>query len=224
MALDKMKTDSDLGKQIHNELLLRGVETPFSNNMVDPHITFNNRINLIKDNFAEIMKLLGLELSDDSLKETPNRVAKMFVNEIFWGLDYNNFPKITTVDNKMKYDEMIIERNISVNSNCEHHFVIIDGMATIAYIPDEKVLGLSKMNRIVEFFSKRPQIQERLTEQIYYAMSYILDTKNIAVYINAKHYCVKARGVEDANSNTSTTKLGGVFKESEVRNEFLMML
>jgi len=168
------------------------------------------------------MTMLGLDLNDDSLIETPKRIAKMYVNEIFWGLDYEAFPKCTTVDNKMKYDEMVIERNVNVQSNCEHHFVVIDGVATVGYIPNEKVLGLSKINRVVEYFSKRPQIQERLTEQIYYALQYILDTDNIGVVIDAQHFCVKSRGVEDVGSSTVTSKLGGVFKsDPSVRSEFM---
>ena len=168
------------------------------------------------------MRILGLDLSDESLIETPKRVAKMYVNEIFWGLDYEAFPKCTTVDNKMKYDEMVIERNVNVQSNCEHHFVVIDGLATVGYIPNQKVLGLSKINRIVEYFSKRPQIQERLTEQIYHALQYILETDNVAVVINAQHYCVKSRGVEDVGSSTVTSKLGGCFKvDPSVRAEFM---
>ena len=168
------------------------------------------------------MKVLELDLNDDSLVDTPKRVAKMYVNEIFWGLDYEAFPKCTAVDNKMKYDEMVIERNINVQSNCEHHFVVIDGVATVAYIPNEKVLGLSKLNRVVEYFAKRPQIQERLTEQVYHALSYILDTENIGVIVDAQHYCVKSRGVEDVGSSTITSKLGGCFKnDPAVRNEFM---
>ena len=125
----------------------------------------------------------------------------------------------------MKYDEMVVERNVNVQSNCEHHFVIIDGVATVGYIPNQKVLGLSKINRIVEYFSKRPQIQERLTEQIYYALEYILETENIAVVINAKHYCVAARGVEDTNSTTITSKLGGCFKnDPAARSEFMRLV
>ena len=171
------------------------------------------------------MELLELDLSDDSLKDTPRRVAKMFMNEIFWGLDYDNFPKITTVENKMKYDEMILEKDINVMSVCEHHFVTIHGKAHVAYIPNKKVLGLSKMNRVVEFFSRRPQIQERLTEQIYYALNYILETENVAVVIEAEHFCVKARGVEDSNSSTVTSKLGGDFKSnSSLRQEFLKLI
>jgi GTP cyclohydrolase I len=149
----------------------------------------------------------------------------MMVNEIFWGLDYEAFPKCTTVNNKMRYDEMVIERNINVQSNCEHHFVVIDGLATVAYIPKDRVLGLSKINRIVEYFSKRPQIQERLTEQVYYALQYILGTDNVAVVINAQHYCVRSRGVEDTGSSTMTSKLGGCFKtDSMVRAEFMSLV
>ncbi len=166
------------------------------------------------------MLALGLNMHDDSLKDTPKRVAKMYVKEIFNGLDYSNFPKCTTVENKMKYDEMVCVDKINVQSNCEHHFVIIDGLAKVAYIPNEKVLGLSKINRIVEFFSKRPQIQERLTEQIHHALVFILGTEDVAVQIKATHFCVKARGVEDTSSLTTTSKLGGMFRRNEVRNEF----
>jgi GTP cyclohydrolase I len=168
------------------------------------------------------MHILGLDLRDDSLNETPKRVAKMYVNEIFWGLDYDAFPKCTTVENKMRYNEMVVERNVNVQSNCEHHFVVIDGLATIAYVPKNHVLGLSKINRIVEYFSKRPQIQERLTEQIFHALCFILNTDDVAVLIDAQHYCVKSRGVEDTGSSTVTVRLGGGFKtDPAVRNEFL---
>jgi GTP cyclohydrolase I len=195
-----------------------GVETPTIPSLIDR----KEKIDIIEKNFKDIMETLGLDLSDDSLIETPKRVAKMYVNEIFWGLDYEAFPKCTTVDNKMKYDEMVVERNVNVQSNCEHHFVVIDGLATVAYIPKQKVLGLSKINRIVEYFSKRPQIQERLTEQVYYALQYILDTDNIAVVIDAQHYCVKSRGVEDTGSSTITSKLGGCFKtDPAARAEFM---
>ena len=180
------------------------------------------KIELIESHFKGIMETLGLDLSDDSLIDTPKRVAKMYVNEIFWGLDYEAFPKCTTVDNKMKYNEMVCERNINVQSNCEHHFVVIDGLATVAYVPKDKVLGLSKINRIVEYFSKRPQIQERLTEQIFHTLQFILDTEDVAVMIDAQHYCVKSRGVEDTGSSTVTTRLGGGFKsDPAARNEFL---
>jgi GTP cyclohydrolase I len=170
------------------------------------------------------MSILGLDLEDDSLTDTPKRVAKMYTNEIFWGLDYEAFPKCTAVSNKIEYDEMVVERGINVQSNCEHHFVVIDGTATVAYIPNRKVLGLSKMNRIVEYFSKRPQIQERLTAQIWHALEYILETDNIAVVVDAQHFCVKSRGVEDVGSSTTTSKLGGAFKKDPVtRTEFMSL-
>ena len=221
MSYNKTKCDPELGKKIHQHLTNMGVETPM-NEQIYGTTQRTEKIEIIEEKFRGIMLTLGLDLADDSLEETSKRVAKMYVNEIFWGLDYEAFPKCTTVNNKMKYDEMVIEKNINVQSNCEHHFVIIDGKATIAYIPKEKVLGLSKMNRIVEYFSKRPQIQERLTEQIYYALQYILETDNIAVLINAEHFCVKSRGVEDVGSSTITSKLGGCFKsDSSVRAEFM---
>ena len=216
-----MKTDEQLGLKVKQFLIDKGVETP----MVDNGLTDSEKIAEITDKCTDIMNALGLDLADDSLIDTPNRVAKMYVKEIFFGLDYKHFPKATTVDNKMKYDEMVIERNINVQSNCEHHFVIIDGSCHISYIPKNKVLGLSKLNRIVQFFSKRPQIQERLTEQIYYALSYILDTEDIGVIIEAAHYCVKSRGIQDVNSDTVTSKMGGCFKtDPEARKEFLSIV
>jgi GTP cyclohydrolase IA len=218
MSYNKTKTDGDLGRQIHQHLKKCGVETP----TIPVFMDRKEKIDKIELMFTEIMRVLGLDLGDDSLTETPKRVAKMYVNEIFWGLDPDAFPKCTTVDNKMKYDEMVVERNVSVQSNCEHHFVVIDGLATVGYIPKQKVLGLSKINRVVEYFSKRPQIQERLTEQIYHALQYILETNDIAVVIDAQHYCVKSRGVEDTGSSTVTSKLGGVFRsDPAVRQEFM---
>jgi GTP cyclohydrolase I len=218
MSYNKTKTDPELGQKVHQHLVAMGVETPMNPNYLDR----KEKIDLIEKHMYQIMNTLGLDLSDDSLIETPKRVAKMYVNEIFWGLDYEAFPKCTTVDNKMRYNEMVVERNVNVQSNCEHHLVVIDGLATVAYVPNDKVLGLSKINRIVEYFSKRPQIQERLTEQIYHAMQFILETENVAVMIDAQHYCVKSRGVEDTGSSTVTSKLGGGFKtDPALRNEFL---
>jgi GTP cyclohydrolase I len=179
------------------------------------------KIDKIQMHMTAIMETLGLDLTDDSLAETPNRWAKMATNEIFWGLDYDAFPKCTAVDNKMKYDEMVVERGVAVYSNCEHHILPIVGKATVAYVPNKKVLGLSKINRVVEYFSKRPQIQERLTEQIYHALQFILETDDIAVMIEAEHLCVSSRGVEDTGSSTVTSKLGGGFKSDvAARNEF----
>ena len=218
MSYNKTKTDPVLGQQVHEHLVKVGVETPIH----DLGLSRTDKIDSIQKNFTEIMTTLGLDLSDDSLTDTPLRVAKMYVNEIFWGLDYEAFPKCTTVNNKMHYDEMVVERNINVQSNCEHHFVVIDGLATVAYIPNKKVLGLSKINRIVEYFAKRPQIQERLTEQVFHALQFILETDDVAVLIDAQHYCVKSRGVEDAGSSTITSKLGGGFREDPMlRAEFL---
>jgi len=152
---------------------------------------------------------------------TPHRIAKMYVQEIFSGLDYSTFPKISVIDNKMSADEMITVDDIAVTSTCEHHFVVIDGFAKVAYIPSKKLIGLSKINRIVSFFSQRPQVQERLTRQILVALQTILETDNVAVSIKATHYCVKSRGIKDSNSQTSTTALGGVFKDANTRSEFL---
>tara|TARA_B100002019_G_C21203360_1_gene565271 strand:+ start:381 stop:1061 length:681 start_codon:yes stop_codon:yes gene_type:complete len=218
MSYNKTKTDPALGQSIHEYLVRQGVETP----VVDNKLSRTDKIEVIEKHFTKIMEALGLDLTDDSLQDTPKRVAKMYVNEIFWGLDYDAFPKCTAVDNKMKYDEMVVERNINVQSNCEHHFVVIDGLATVGYIPNQKVLGLSKINRIVEYFAKRPQIQERLTEQVFHALQAILETDSVAVVVDAQHYCVKSRGVEDTGSYTVTSKLGGVFKsDPSVRTEFM---
>jgi GTP cyclohydrolase I len=221
MSFNKTKTDPALGLAIHNHLVSLGVETPVTEKI----LTASEKVNIIQDKFHDIMVTLGLDLTDDSLADTPKRVAKMFVNEIFWGLDYDAFPKCTTIQNKMGYNEMLIERNINVQSNCEHHFVVIDGLATVGYIPKDVVLGLSKINRVVEYFSKRPQVQERLTEQVFHALEYILDTDNIAVVIDAQHYCVKSRGVEDTGSSTVTSKLGGAFKnDPTTRAEFMSIV
>ena len=219
MSYNKTKCDPQLGLAVHEYLVACGVETP---TIDTKNLDRKDKIDGIEKHFANIMHLLGLDLRDDSLNETPKRVAKMYVNEIFYGLDYEAFPKCTTVANKMEYDEMVVERNVNVQSNCEHHFIVIDGLATVAYIPKDRVLGLSKINRIVEYFSKRPQIQERLTEQIFHALVYILGTDNIAVLIDAQHYCVKSRGIEDTGSSTVTSKLGGGFKvDPALRAEFM---
>lgn len=215
------KSDANLGIQVHEYLVSKGLETPITAKVLADN---EEKIEAIKGHFTEIMDILGLDLRDDSLIDTPKRVAKMYVNEIFWGLDYTKFPKCTAIDNKMEYnDSFVLERNINVQSNCEHHFVVIDGVATVAYIPHKKVLGLSKLNRIVEFFSKRPQVQERLTEQIKAAIEFITESQDVAVYIDAAHYCVKSRGIQDTGSRTVTLACGGVFaaQNSEIRKEFL---
>lgn len=215
-----MATLSQEATLVHEALLARGLETPLRLPVRD--INDDKRKALIAGHMTEIMRLLNLDLEDDSLVETPQRIAKMYVNEVFSGLDYANFPKITMIENKMKVDEMVTVRDITLTSTCEHHFVIIDGQATVAYIPKDKVIGLSKINRIVQFFSSRPQVQERLTQQILLALQILLGTNNVAVSIDAFHYCVKARGIRDATSATTTTSLGGLFKSSQnTRQEFL---
>ena len=222
MSFNKTKTDPELGLKIQTHLKEKGVQTPMSNDPSIDKLTRTEKIETIRGNVYQIMRVLGLDMEDDSLQDTPNRVAKMFVNEIFWGMDAEAFPKCTAVENKMNYDAMVVERNINVQSNCEHHFVVIDGFATVAYIPKKTVIGLSKINRVVEYFAKRPQIQERLTEQVYHALQFILETDDVAVVIDAQHYCVKSRGVEDAGSSTITSKLGGVFKsDPATRQEFM---
>lgn len=203
---------------VRGALLRRGLETPMTSN----ELSRDQRYSKIRDAFTEIMESLGLDLRDDSLEETPHRIAKMYVDEIFGGLDYAQFPKITLIENKMNVEEMVCVENIDLTSTCEHHFVTIDGSAKVAYIPKDTVIGLSKINRLVRFFSQRPQVQERLTQQVLVAMQTLLGTEDVAVTINAIHYCVKARGVKDGNSSTRTTSLGGVFKSNPAsRAEFL---
>jgi len=222
MSFQKTKVDQELGRKVNNHLSSIGLQTP----SVDSKLAIENNIKIskIEEHFMQIWKIMGLDMEDDSLQDTPKRMAKMWVLETMWGLLPENFPKCTAVDNKMKYDEMVVERNISVMSQCEHHGVVIDGLATVAYIPRKKVLGLSKLNRVVEYFSKRPQIQERLTSQIYHALSYILETENVAVVIDARHYCVASRGVEDTGSSTISSHLGGAFKDDPAtRQEFMAL-
>ncbi|MGL9751583.1 MAG: GTP cyclohydrolase I FolE [Symbiopectobacterium sp.] len=203
---------------VHEALLARGLETPLRGTLLDAA----TRKARIAKHMTEIMNLLNLDLQDDSLAKTPHRIAKMYVDEIFAGLDYANFPKITIIENKMKVDEMVTVHDITLTSTCEHHFVTIDGKAIVAYIPKKGVIGLSKINRIVQFFAQRPQVQERLTQQILVALQTLLGTSNVAVSIDAVHYCVKARGICDATSATTTTSLGGLFKSSQnTRQEFL---
>ncbi len=209
---------SDEANLVRQALIERGLETPLL-----PHATERDeKYARIKQSFTDIAQTLGLDLKDDSLRETPHRIAKMYVDDIFSGLDYTNFPKITVIDNKMGVEEMVKVSDISLTSTCEHHFVTIDGTAKVAYIPGDKIIGLSKINRIVRFFAQRPQVQERLTQQVLVALQTLLETDDVAVSIEATHYCVKARGVMDANSRTQTTALGGSFKKSQkTRAEFL---
>ena len=181
----------------------------------------DEKIEIIQDDVLHIMQTLGLDLTDDSLKGTPNRVAKMFVNEIFSGLDPKNKPKASTFENKYKYGEMLVEKNITVYSTCEHHLLPIVGRAHIAYISNGNVVGLSKMNRIVDYYAKRPQVQERMTIQIVRELQSVLNTDDVACVIDAKHLCVNSRGIRDIESSTVTSEFGGQFKDKEVRKEFL---
>ena len=217
-------TDRDLRPEamlVRNALLERGLETP----MVGSDFSNEEKQAQLKKHFTSVLEILGLDLTDDSLMDTPRRIAKMYVNEIFSGLDYRNFPKLTVIENKMRVDEMVRVQNIDLASTCEHHFITIDGTAAVAYIPKDKVIGLSKINRMVRFFAQRPQVQERLNEQVLVALQTLLETDDVAVSITATHFCVKARGVMDANSQTTTTSLGGRFKtNSDSRKEFLLGL
>jgi len=203
---------------VQHALIERGLETP----LVPNGMSREEKQTRIQSLFTEVLGTLGLDLADDSLQDTPKRMAKLYVNEIFCGLDYANFPKLSVIENKMQLDEMVKVQDIHVSSTCEHHLITIDGYAKVAYIPKDKIIGLSKINRIVRFFAQRPQVQERLTQQILVALQTLLETDNVAVTMTATHYCVKARGVMDTNSETTTTALGGSFKSnSQTRSEFL---
>ena len=182
------------------------------------------KIELISKHFREIMNILGLDLTDDSLNGTPDRVAKMYVKEIFSGLNPENAPDIKLFENKYKYNEMLVEKNIPFYSNCEHHFVPIMGVAHVAYISNGKVVGLSKINRVVHYFARRPQVQERMTMQIANHLKEVLGTDDVAVLIDAQHLCVSMRGVEDQGSSTVTAEYSGRFKEDRHRNEFLRLI
>jgi GTP cyclohydrolase I len=209
---------SDEARLVRETLLERGLETP----MIDNGLSADEKYQRIESLMREVVETLGLDLSDDSLAETPHRIAKMYVREIFSGLDYSEFPKLSLIENKMGVNEMIKVRDIELVSTCEHHFVTIDGTAKVAYIPKDRILGLSKINRLVRFFAKRPQVQERLTRQVLVALQALLGTDDVAVSIDAVHYCVKSRGVMDSNSRTSTTALGGCFEKNiHTRAEFL---
>ena len=203
---------------VRDALIERGLETP----MIDTGLSAEEKYDRIRGLMTEVIETLGLDLADDSLAETPHRISKMYVHEIFSGLDYAHFPKLSLIENKMGADEMVKIREIDLTSTCEHHFVTIDGTAKVAYIPKDTIIGLSKINRIVRFFGQRPQVQERMTRQILVALQTLLGTEDVAVSIDATHYCVKSRGVMDTNSQTSTTALGGCFRENiHTRAEFL---
>ena len=213
MSFQKTKVNPKLGEEIHQHLLTLGIETP--TNPAFLNVDNKDKIEKLEYHLTEVWKTLGMDLTDDSLVETPNRIAKMMVLDHYWGLLPENFPKNTTIENKMQYDEMIALTEVPVMSNCEHHGVTFAGTATVAYLPGKKVVGLSKLARVVEYFSRRPQVQERLTAQIQQTLAYS---------IKAQHFCMISRGVETPNTWTHTTKLGGAFKENEhTKKEFLRL-
>jgi len=216
-----MKVESDFNNidAYGDDHLSSSSETPMKADAFK--LSSHEKIDIIKDDVRHILETLGLDLNDDSLKGTPNRVAKMFVNEIFGGLDPQKKPNSSTFDNKYKYGEMLVEKNITVYSTCEHHLLPIVGRAHVAYISNGNVVGLSKMNRIVDYFAKRPQVQERLTIQIVKELQSVLNTKDVACVIDAKHLCVNSRGIRDIESSTVTSEFGGKFKEKETKREFL---
>ncbi|MBO9585688.1 MAG: GTP cyclohydrolase I FolE [Flavobacterium sp.] len=213
---------------INNEEFLDEIgDNHFSSNAKNPlredafDITDEEKIEKIKKDVENILQTLGMDLTDDSIKGTPNRVAKMFVKEIFGGLNPAKQPKASTFDNNYKYGEMLVEKNITVYSTCEHHLLPIIGRAHVAYISSGRVIGLSKMNRIVEYYAKRPQVQERLTMQIVQELQKALGTEDVACVIDAKHLCVNSRGIKDIESSTVTSEFGGKFKDPQTKREFL---
>jgi GTP cyclohydrolase I len=209
----------EIYEEMGDEHILTSLDTPMRAGAFD--LSDEDKIERIQKHFREIMNILGLDLTDDSLKGTPYRVAKMYVKEIFSGLNPANKPKMALFENKYQYNEMLVEKNILLQSTCEHHFLPIYGKAHVAYIANGKVIGLSKINRIVQHFAKRPQVQERLSLQILEELKTALGTEDVAVYVDAKHMCVSTRGIKDISSSTITTAYSGKFKEEAARNEFL---
>lgn len=219
LTIDKSRLVSFSIDEIGDNHLFTSVETPMKADAFE--MTDVEKKEKIAYHFSEIMETLGLDLTDDSLKGTPQRVAKMYVDEIFCGLNPANKPKVALFDNKYQYNQMLVEKNITFYSNCEHHFVPIFGKVHVAYISNGKVIGLSKINRIVQYFAQRPQVQERLTMQIGLELQEILETEDVAVIVDAKHLCVSSRGIKDESSATVTSYYGGVFQKEQKINEFL---
>jgi GTP cyclohydrolase I len=217
-----MTNNDDFNDEIGNNHIASNDQTPLRKDAFEK--TDEEKIELIKKDVEHILTTLGMDLTDDSLKGTPNRVAKMFVKELFGGLNPNKKPSSSTFENKYKYNEMLVEKNITVYSTCEHHLLPIVGRAHVAYISNGTVVGLSKMNRIVDYYSKRPQVQERLTIQIVKELQKVLNTDDVACVIDAKHLCVNSRGIKDIESSTVTAEFGGKFKNEITRREFLEYL
>jgi GTP cyclohydrolase I len=214
-----MINNDNFHEELGNNHIATSAENPVRKDAFD--ISDDQKIELIKVDVENILKTLGMDLTDDSLKGTPNRVAKMFVKEIFGGLNPNKKPNSSTFENNYNYGEMLVEKNITLYSTCEHHLLPIIGRAHVAYISNGTVVGLSKMNRIVDYFAKRPQVQERLTMQIVQELQKVLNTDDVACVIDAKHLCVNSRGIRDIESSTVTSEFGGKFKEVQTRREFL---
>ncbi len=216
-VLDKIKVEIEGDNHV-----MTSIETPMLASAFDK--SDEEKIEIIQDHFAVIMETLGLDLSDDSLKGTPYRVAKMYVKEIFGGLNPKNKPNISVFENKYGYDKLLVEKNITLRSSCEHHFLPISGVAHVGYVSSGKVIGLSKINRIVDYYGRRPQVQERMTIQIYEDLKKELNTDHVIVVIDAEHMCVSARGIKDNTSSTVTIQYGGKFNETSYREEFLRLL
>ena len=214
-----MKNGLDIIDEVGDNHIMSSEDTPLRSDAFE--LSDEEKITEIESHFEKIMHTLGLDLTDDSLKGTPRRVAKMYVKEIFGGLDPDKAPKASTFENKYKYNEMLVEKDITVYSTCEHHFLPIVGKAHVAYFSEGKVIGLSKMNRIVDYYAKRPQVQERLTMQVVKHLQKYLGTDDVACIIDAKHLCVNSRGIRDIQSSTVTSEFGGRFKEPAVRKELL---
>jgi len=221
-TMQNTQLSQDLVDDMGDNHFSSSVETPMVNDAFSLDDAEKKRV--ISYHFSEIMKTLGLDLEDDSLRGSPDRVAKMYIDEIFSGLNPKNKPKVSLFENKYQYNEMLVEKDISFYSNCEHHFVPIIGKAHVAYKSNGKVIGLSKINRIVDYFSKRPQVQERLTRQIALELTKILDTEDVAVLIYAKHLCVASRGIKDDTSETFSAYYGGEFKNENTKNELFAAL
>lgn len=211
-------TEKELYELIGDNHQMTSAETPMRSNAFEK--SDEQKMKSIESHFHSIMEEMGMDMTDDSLKGTPHRVAKMFIQEIFSGLNPRNKPKISVFENSYHYDKMLVEANISFNSTCEHHFLPIIGKAHIGYVSSGKVIGLSKLNRIVDYYSRRPQVQERLIMQIFNELKTVLETDNVIVVMEAKHLCVSSRGIKDESSFTSTIQYGGIFNEKENRNDF----
>ncbi|MEO1012128.1 MAG: GTP cyclohydrolase I FolE [Bacteroidota bacterium] len=214
--------DIDKIEALGDQHMATSMKTPMRKDAFD--LSDEEKINIIQHHFQKIMEALGLDLADDSLSGTPYRFAKMYVKELFYGLNPDNRPRISTFDNKYSYRKILVEQNITIDSSCEHHFLPIVGHAHVGYVPKDKVVGLSKINRLVDYYAHRPQVQERLCLQILKDLQQTLDTEDVIVMVHARHLCVSSRGIKDKESATTTLEYGGVFVDEDRRNEFYNLL